>query len=75
MSWDEDGLEAVMPSSLSCCNECLNAAGNVDMFYWPKSGVNADCLSIIGTSHRPVDEGFFTSDRRWRKEYVELLRW
>lgn len=54
-------------STAGCCDFCAIFGGNVDVYYWPALGARSDCLSSIGTSYRPVDEGFFTTDARGNK--------
>ena len=57
-------------SDVGCCDACIVIGGNVDVFYWPVEGVNTDCESVIGTSYRPIDEGFFTYDERGHKYFL-----
>ena len=59
-----------MASIVGSCNNCGVAAGHADVYYWLVSGVNTDFLSVIGTSSRPVDDGFFTHDNRGHKEFL-----
>ena len=70
MPWDKDGLNERMPETVGCCDDCVLSAGNVDVYYWPVKGANTDCVSLIGSSYRPVDEGFFTYDARGHKEFL-----
>ena len=68
LGWDLLTQDAAA-KTWGCCGMCAIAAGNVDVFYWPVSGANSECLKTIGTSIRPVDEGFFTYDLRGHKEF------
>ena len=45
-------------------------AGNVDVHYWPVSGVDTGCLAEIGTSYKPIDEGLFATDDRG---YIRMI--
>lgn len=42
----------------------------MDVFYWPVDGAKSNCLSVIGTSEKPIDDGFFTSDDRGHKYFM-----
>ena len=67
MSWDQLASTA---TTIGCCDSCAIAGGNVDVYYWPVSGSNNDCTSIIGTSALNPDDGFFTTDIRGHRNFA-----
>ena len=55
---------ATTTSNVGCCGQCQILGGNVDVYYWPVSGANSDCVSIIGSSYNDyVTELLITDDR------------
>lgn len=57
-------------STLGCCDGCRIFGGNVDLFYWPVSGANSDCVSEIGTSESPINDDLFTTDDYGYKHFA-----
>lgn len=45
----------------SCCEACVVAAQNVDLYYWPQPDVNTSCLSTIGNTVHPLGFGATTA--------------
>lgn len=55
---------ATTTNNVGCCGQCTMFGGNVDVYYWPVSGVNDDCVSTIGSNfNNPVTELLVTDDR------------
>ena len=48
-------------TSSSCCEGCVVAAQNVDLYYWPQPNFNTSCLSTIGNTVHPFGFGATTA--------------
>ena len=63
MNWD-----AIQHNSV-CCDNCGIGGGNVDVYYWPVSSANSDCLTIVGTDLHSIDDGLWETDIRDHLDY------
>ena len=56
---------APISATAGCCDACELVGGNVDVYYWPVSGANTDCLASIGTSvASDIDQNLLITDDR-----------
>lgn len=60
MDWDSMSTQ----QNSVCCDYCGIGGGNVDVFYWPVSGANSECLTTVGTNLRAIDDGLWITDGR-----------
>ena len=58
-------LQGEAPATASggdtCCDTCYISAKNVDVYYWPESGSDTSCLSIVGNVTTPSLDGATTA--------------
>ncbi|CAF9939064.1 hypothetical protein IMSHALPRED_001193 [Imshaugia aleurites] len=55
---------ATTTSNVGCCGQCTIFGGNVDVYYWPVTGANSDCVSIVGSTYNDYVSELLTTDNR-----------
>ncbi len=56
---------ATASGTIGCCDACELVGGNVDVYYWPVSGANTDCVASVGTTAASdIDQNLILSDAR-----------
>lgn len=56
---------AAKTGTFGCCEACELVGGNVDVYFWPVSGANTDCLATVGTTAASdINQRLLISDAR-----------
>lgn len=56
---------ATTSGSVGCCDACELVGSDVDVYYWPVSGANTDCLASVGTTAASdIDQNLIITDAR-----------